>query len=172
MFDTAIMKMERRLFSDEVSRFWSTFKFSQNLLQKWDGYDWKWLNHDNCFYSRFPTLSRFFASSWPLLLSLMLLPSLRARFVKAFCMILMQKLCLIFWKICVDIFNTFSFSFWNFSSSLVAPKFAVCSLLLCCYFVFHSYAAFLYFCFLTIPLQVQIQLFSFSLPLTLALPSR
>ena len=35
MFDTAIMKMERRLFSDEVSRFWSTCKFSQNWILKY-----------------------------------------------------------------------------------------------------------------------------------------
>ena len=51
----------------------------------------------------------------------MLPPSLRARFVKAFCMILMQKLCLILWKFFVGIFNTFPFcSSWNFSSSLIA----------------------------------------------------
>ena len=65
---------------------------------KGDGFDWKWLNHDDCFSSRLPTQSRFFASSWPLLSSLMLPPSLRARFVKVFCLILMQKLCLILWK--------------------------------------------------------------------------
>ena len=109
-------------------------------------------NHDNCFCSRFPTPSRFFASSWPLLLSLMLPPSLRARFVKAFCLVLMQKLCLILWKIFVDIFNTFSFcSFLNFSSSLVAyfvAKFAICKLqfvvvLLFCFSFLCSFSLFL-----------------------------
>ena len=119
-----------------VSRFWSTCKFSQNWIQR----GWFWLEMTK---SRW--LFLFEAPHAISVLCIQLASSLVAyvaakfasKVCQGFCLIIMQKLCLILWKIFVDIFNTFSF--WNFSSSLLLM------LQLSLQFVFCCCAAILFF---------------------------